>query len=167
MSRGVSIIFYWMKNVQSYLFTFRTLMTISSYCSLLNREALPRVYVYLCMCVCIWTPVCVCVHVVYVYLSPLIALLSLTGPGKWVCVVSAAPVDWPYFWLQATWARGGTRPQRLSLPDLRGLRQPRQPRKWSLVARGRSLWQLCYDNGNRLSELVANIFFIFVIGLCK
>ncbi len=132
---------------------------ISAY--LLNREASPRVYVYLCMCVRVCTSVCVCV--VYVYLSPLIAPLSLTGPGKRVCVVSAAPVDWPYFWLQATWARGGTRPQRLSPPDLRGLRQPRQ---WSPDARGRSPRRRCHENSNRLSEFVLNVSFLhsFIIG---
>lgn len=47
----------------------------------------------------------------------------LTGPGKRVCVMSDASVDWPYFWLQAARPRGGACPQRLSLPELRGLRQ--------------------------------------------
>lgn len=44
----------------------------------------------------------------------------LTGPGKRVCVESAASVDWPYFWLQAERPWSGACPQRLSLPDLRG-----------------------------------------------
>lgn len=50
----------------------------------------------------------------------------LTGPGKWVCVESAASVDWPYFWLQAArpWSSACT--QRLSLPDLRGRHQAGQ-----------------------------------------
>lgn len=47
----------------------------------------------------------------------------LTGPGKRVCVMSAASVDRPYFRLQAAGPGGGARPQRLSLPDLRGLVQ--------------------------------------------
>lgn len=47
----------------------------------------------------------------------------LTGPGKRVCVESAASVDWPYFWLQAARPWSGACPQRLSLPDLRGRHQ--------------------------------------------
>lgn len=50
----------------------------------------------------------------------------LTGPGKRVCVESAASVDWPYFWLQAARPWGGACPQRLSLPDLRGRHQTGQ-----------------------------------------
>ncbi len=88
--RGVSIIFYWIikkKKIFSFIETKLFIyildgsLWISAY--LLNREASPRVYVYLCMCVRGCTSVCVCV--VYVYLSPLIAPLSLTGPGKRVC----------------------------------------------------------------------------------
>lgn len=50
----------------------------------------------------------------------------LTGPGKRVCVESAASVDWPYFWLQAARPWSGACPQRLSLPDLRGRHQAGQ-----------------------------------------
>lgn len=50
----------------------------------------------------------------------------LTGPGKRVCVESAASVDWPYFWLQAARPRSGACPQRLSLPDVRGRHQAGQ-----------------------------------------
>lgn len=170
-SRGASIIYYWkttVKRLKTSLFIY--VLVFYDGLSLLqsSKEASPQVFVCLCMCVRVCTSVCVCVYVVYVYLSPLIALLSLTGSGKRVCVVSAAPVDWPYFWLQTTWARGGTRPQRLSPPDLRGLRQPRQPRQWSPIARGRSSPRHCHDNGNRFLEFVANISFfsIFIIGLC-
>lgn len=53
----------------------------------------------------------------------------LTGPGKRVCVMSAASVDRPYFRLQAAGPGGGARPQRLSLPDLRGLVQAGQYRR--------------------------------------
>lgn len=50
----------------------------------------------------------------------------LTGPGKRVCVESAASVDWPYFWLQAARPWSGACPQRLPLPDLRGRHQAGQ-----------------------------------------
>lgn len=50
----------------------------------------------------------------------------LTGPGKWVCVESAASVDWPYFWLQAARPWSSAFPQRLSLPDLRKRHQAGQ-----------------------------------------
>lgn len=112
--------------------------------------------------VCVFLRTCVCVRVVYVYLSPLIAPLSLTGPGKRVCVVSAAPVDWPYFWLQATRARGSASPQRLSPPDLRGLRQPRQPRQWSPAAWGGSFWQPRHDN-----SIVTWAAFVFLVLLLE
>lgn len=61
----------------------------------------------------------------------------LTGPGKRVCVMSAASVDWPYFRLQAARPRGGACPQRLSLPDLRGLRQAGQYH-WPFDQRGKA-----------------------------
>lgn len=61
----------------------------------------------------------------------------LTGPGKRVCVMSAASVDWPYFRLQAARPRGNARPQRLSLPDLRGLRQAGQYH-WPFAQRGKA-----------------------------
>lgn len=61
----------------------------------------------------------------------------LTGPGKRVCVMSAASVDRPYFRLQAAGPGGGARPQRLSLPDLRGLVQAGQYHR-PLAPRGKT-----------------------------
>lgn len=61
----------------------------------------------------------------------------LTGPGKRVCVMSAASVDRPYFRLQAAGPGGGARPQRLSLPDLRGLVQAGQYHR-PLAPRGKA-----------------------------
>ncbi len=155
------------ENVRRYLFIF-LFYILSSYVDLRLSSEPRSVTAGVCLSVhvCSRLYVCVCLCSCCVYLSPLIAPLSLTGPGKRVCVVSAAPVDWPYFWLQATWARGGTRPQRLSPPDLRGLRQPRQPRQWSPDAWGRSPWRRCHENSNRLSEFVPNISFLrsFIIG---
>lgn len=75
----------------------------------------------------------------------------LTGPGKRVCVMSAASVDRPYFWLQAAGPGGGARPQRLPLPDLRGLVQAGQYRR-PLAPRGKAATNTCH-HGDGASPL--------------
>lgn len=70
------------------------------------------------LCCAFWS-MCCCWYAAHLCLP----CTPLTGPGKRVCVMSAASVDWPYFRLQAARPRGCACPQRLSLPDLWGLRQ--------------------------------------------
>lgn len=98
--------------------------------------------VLLCSMPCVWSIICVvsfgpcamcCWYASHLYLP----CIPLTGPGKRVCVMSAASVDWPYFRLQAARPRGGACPQRLSLPDLRGLCQAGQYH-WPFAQRGKA-----------------------------
>lgn len=112
---------------------------------------LHKLHFYLCVWVCAlfcavylclygW----VCMSLLCLHLSSLIGCFSFTGSGKRVCFVSAAPVDWPYFRLQAAWPWGRACSQCLSPPDLRGLRQPRQPRLWPSAAWGtKTQWHHC------------------------